>query len=92
MFRIAQFATGRIRRGGHDSAVKRCMVARLCRSRPVHPCAMPHLNSWLLFWFVGNFENNLATRVTSRDLFLGFNCFRKRERARHNHFDFLLVN
>ena len=46
----------------------------------------------LLFGFFGNFENNLAARVTSRDLFVGLNCFRKRERLRHNHFDFLLVD
>jgi hypothetical protein len=31
-------------------------------------------------------------RRASRDLFLGFHYFGKRERLRHNHFDFLLVD
>jgi hypothetical protein len=52
----------------------------------------PQATSWLLFGFFGNFENNLAARVTSRDLFLSFNCLRKWERLRHYHFDFLLVD
>jgi hypothetical protein len=66
---------------------------RDCADRvSVHLCVISQVNSWLLFGFLGNFENNLASRVTGRDLFLGLNCFRKWERLRHDHFDFLLVD
>jgi hypothetical protein len=66
---------------------------RDCADRvPVHLCVISQMNGWLLFGFLGNFKNNLASRVTGPDLFLGFNCFRKRERLRHDHFDFLLVD
>ena len=47
---------------------------------------------WVLLWLVSDFENNLAARVTSRDLFLRFCRVRKRERLRNNHLDFLLVD
>ena len=66
---------------------------RDCAERvPVHLCVIPQVNSWLLFGFLGNFKNNLASRVTGRDLFLGLHCFGKREGSRHDHFDFLLVD
>lgn len=74
------------------SVVKGCLVARLHYRASVDLCIRCQLISSLLFRFFGNFENNLAARVTSRDLFLGLNCFRKRERLRHNHFDFLLID
>ena len=66
---------------------------RDCTDRAsVHLCIRRQLISSVLFGFFGNFKNNLAARVTSRDLFLGPNRFRKRERLRHDHFDFLLVD
>ena len=80
------------RRAQYDSAVQGCLIARLHYRASVHLCIRCQLISSPLFGFFGNFENNLAARVTSRDLFLGLNCFRKRERLRHNHFDFLLVD
>jgi len=50
------------------------------------------MNRWPLLGFVSNFENNFATRVASRDLFLGFHRFGQRERLRDDYLDFLLVD
>ena len=44
---------------------------------PIYSYVIPQMNSWLLFGFLSNFENNLAARVTRRDLFLGLNCLQK---------------
>jgi hypothetical protein len=80
------------RRPQYDSAVQGYLIASLHYRASVHLCTGCQLISSPLFGFFGDFENNLAARVTSRDLFLGLNRFRKRKRLRHNHFDFLLVD
>jgi hypothetical protein len=59
---------------------------------PIHSCVIAQANRWLLLRFIGDFENDLATCVTSRDLFLRFDRFGKWERLRHDYLDFLLVD
>src|SRR5881227_827303 len=39
-----------------------------------------------------NTDKTTAIEPTSCDLFMSFHCFRKRERLRHDDFDFLLVD